>query len=589
MQTTRRNLLQFVGGSAVGALFTPAPWRLITDAALWSENWPGIPQPARGEIRTRFNHCSLCPAGCAVRARCVGEQPVSLAGVKDHPLSHGALCPWGVAAHQVAYQPARLRGGPAEVAAAEVRQAAAQCAQSERVAMLDLRPGRTASWTYRRTMASLPNGMYIGAPESEWGFDLAAARTVLSLSLPLADGWGTPGNVFAARDRFRLIQADAVETRTAAIADQWLPVRPGSEGALAQAVAGEIAPAEASRLTGVAEDVIRAAVDELRGNGPSLVLGDMPEAMRANEALGALGRTVVARRETPVPQVWTKSAPVTALEDVADRSLRVLLIDETGAVDPIAWGAIEPKLAPGALVVAFAWTTAGYGRHARFTLPAPVYGEALEDIPAAVDGVAAAFRLATPWTTAPAGVVNPAEFVAKLAGVSADGAIRERADAIQAAGHGQVYTPADGKTAALKDMSADDFWKVLNAGACWMDDRIPLPKQGKLKHAPPVGQASACPGPLAIVVGENDGPPLSSPLTSKLYRESNLRQAANRIGLAPSTARASGVSDGGRAVLETGDTRIPVIVSVDAGLPPDIVRVATRDCTVGTRGKVVPA
>ena len=73
-----------------GVLFTPAPWRLITDTALWSENWPGIPRPRRGEIRTKFTNCALCPAGCAVRARCVGEQPVSLAGVG------GGLCPFGL-------------------------------------------------------------------------------------------------------------------------------------------------------------------------------------------------------------------------------------------------------------------------------------------------------------------------------------------------------------------------------------------------------------------------------------------------------------------------------------------------------------
>ena len=46
MNTTRRELFKFAGGSAVGVLFTPAPWRLITDTALWSENWPGIPRPA---------------------------------------------------------------------------------------------------------------------------------------------------------------------------------------------------------------------------------------------------------------------------------------------------------------------------------------------------------------------------------------------------------------------------------------------------------------------------------------------------------------------------------------------------------------
>ena len=86
--TTRRDSTQIRGQAPPWAsLFTPAPWRLITDTALWSENWPGIPRPARGEIRAKTTHCTLCPAGCAVRARCVGEQPVALAG------AHGGLVP----------------------------------------------------------------------------------------------------------------------------------------------------------------------------------------------------------------------------------------------------------------------------------------------------------------------------------------------------------------------------------------------------------------------------------------------------------------------------------------------------------------
>src|ERR1051325_101991 len=154
MKSTRRKLIQFAGGAAVGALFTPAPWRLDTDTALWAENSPGVPRPARGEIRTRFTTCSLCDAGCALRARCVGEQPVALAGVR------GGLCPFGVTAHHLPYHPARLRNGPAEEAAAAYAQALAKRKPGEYVAVLDLRPGRTASWTYRRAMAAVENGVY---------------------------------------------------------------------------------------------------------------------------------------------------------------------------------------------------------------------------------------------------------------------------------------------------------------------------------------------------------------------------------------------------------------------------------------------
>ncbi|MCX6627757.1 MAG: hypothetical protein NTW28_09025, partial [Candidatus Solibacter sp.] len=212
MNKSRRDIFKFAGGAVAGAFFTPAPWRLLTDTALWSENWPGIPRPARGEIRARFTNCALCPAGCAVRARCVGDQPVSLAGVR------GGLCPFGLTAHHLPYHPARLKQGPIEEATAAVSKRVA-----EGIAVLDLNPGRTVSWTYRRAMASL-KGLYL-APEPEpVAYDLSAAKTVLSIGAPLLDGWGTPANVMAARRNFRLIQAEAAESRTAVMADEWIPL-----------------------------------------------------------------------------------------------------------------------------------------------------------------------------------------------------------------------------------------------------------------------------------------------------------------------------------------------------------------------------
>ena len=62
----------------------------------------------------------------------------------------------------------------------------------ERVAVLDLRPGRTASWTYRRAMAALPNGVYLAPNGPAAAVDLGAAKTVLSLGAPLLDGWAAP-------------------------------------------------------------------------------------------------------------------------------------------------------------------------------------------------------------------------------------------------------------------------------------------------------------------------------------------------------------------------------------------------------------
>src|ERR1035437_3289333 len=402
MKTSRRDIFKFAGGAMAGALFTPAPWRLITDTALWSENWPGIPHPARGEIRSKFTNCALCPAGCAVRARCVGEQPVSLAGV------HGGLCPFGLTAHHLPYHPARLKQGPIEEATAAVAKYAAKRA-ADGIAVLDLNPGRTVSWTYRRAMASL-KGLYLAAESQPVAYDLSAAKTVLSIGAPLLDGWGTPAQVIAARRNFRLVQAEAVESRTAVLADEWIPIAPGTESAFARSVP---ALAYAKEL--------------------SLVLGEAPEIPEINRLLGAYGKTVFARPEAPVPESWNRSAaPITELADVPDHSIAVLLIDESSAVSYISWRQIERKLVrENPLVVTFAATRGGYARHAQYALPTAIYPEVLDDIAPAVDSIHPVFRISVPLVTPPAGLANPADFVGALAGVPASNSLRDRTDEIR--------------------------------------------------------------------------------------------------------------------------------------------------------------
>src|SRR5208283_2734809 len=199
-----------------------------------------------------------------------------------------------------------------------------------------------------------------------YAIDLAAARTVVSFGAPLFDGWGTPGNVFAARANFRLIQVEPVESRTAALADIWLPIRPGTESAIASALTGEIAIAEAARATGVDEKTLGAAKEAMAA-GPVLALAADPGVTPGNwnAELGALGRTVVARREAPVPEAWKKAAPSTAVSAAPDRSIRVLLIDESLPGGYVPWQDIEPKLAPNAAVVVFSSTSEGYARHAQ--------------------------------------------------------------------------------------------------------------------------------------------------------------------------------------------------------------------------------
>jgi hypothetical protein len=82
------------------------------------------------------------------------------------------------------------------------------------------------------------------------------------------------------------------------------------------------------------------------------------------------------------------------VSSVEDGSIRVLYIDESQPGPYIPWPEIEPKLAKDAVVIAFAWSREGYGRHAQFVLPVAVFPEATE------------------LEKAPEWVVDAAEFIA---------------------------------------------------------------------------------------------------------------------------------------------------------------------------------
>jgi len=281
MKISRRDLFKFVGGSAVGAFLTPVPWKLIDDAAIWSQNWSWIPKPLHGEVHTKFTTCTLCPAGCGVRAKCVGDQPVMLTGVSQHPVSHGTLCPVGLGGHHLPYHPRRAtqpiervqRGGALEFSPVSLDAAVAAVVKaiseantggsSQLIAVLDQQPGRIVSAHYQQFLGRIGNGIYLTPPAAgdatlnavqamfekpsgPLGYDLENTRTILSFGAPILDGWGTPGRVmeitktrmFLEPDkRLKIIQVETRQSRTALFADDWIPINPGTETAFALGLA----------------------------------------------------------------------------------------------------------------------------------------------------------------------------------------------------------------------------------------------------------------------------------------------------------------------------------------------------------------
>jgi len=677
---TRRDILRFAGGAAAGVMLSPAPWRLTDDLAIWTQNWSWIPVPPRGEPSVRMTACSLCPAGCAVKARCIGALPVSLHAVAVDTVSGGALCPLGLTGHHLPYHPSRL-SAPARIVhkdgtrrtlpvqidglLAEVARAIAMAAASgQAVAALDMRPGRSVSWVWRRFLASRPGGVVVPAPgragaslttvkamvpeqTGAFGLDFEGARAVLSFGAPLADGWGTPGR--AARllgrgsGKVHLVQVEPVRSATTERADRWLPARPGTEALLAlglghvllaeglvgaqaagrardlaeyAALVSALSPEAAAAATGVPAEAITATARELARGGPALVIaGEDAGGGRlgrvAETAVWGLGLLLgggtrpgglVPRAELPEPGQDGPLAPLRELHELADRSVAVLFLDTSAGDAAFPWALVERKLvARGALVVALSPFLAGTAVRADLVVPTAPFLEGVQELPTPFDAPAATFAVATPLLQPRAGAVDPIAFIRAVGGASgakwvgpwgtSEDVVKARAARIHRGGRGRLVAFADGAVTRTAEVSSPDaFWTVLQAGACWQDERLAAVQEKEFSLLGGVGGALAdraanantatradARWPLTLVprgLRDVTASAAVSPVLTKLYRESGLRRSPAAALVNPETARALALRAGGNAVLETANGAVRLTVATDAGVMPGVVEVS---------------
>jgi anaerobic selenocysteine-containing dehydrogenase len=524
----------------------------------------------------------------------------------------GALCPSGLCAHHLPFAP---RPAAIDLDAAVTEAAAALNRDGEGyAAILDLRPGRTASLLYRSTAAKWSKGAYLTAPAVEGatsaaverlaghpvGLDLENTRTLLSFSTPVLDGWGSPGRVMGRKAAgLRVIQVDSLHSVTAALADQWIPVQPGAEAALARILAGILADgkvddARIERL-GLLPQTVRSLAETLAAGGPAVAIadgspgsgplgGEAQEAVaRLNAALGSIGVPggFVPRRETPAPSEWSSGLAPLGLGDLPDQSIRWLFIDESGADASIPWSAVQRKLRSGAYVIAVSSSPEGIGRHAAAMIPAAAFPEAFDDAPVSVDSPAASFRVSAPLYDAPARAAVPLELLGRITGeqCSIASALESRAGAVLASHRGRIFDYASGEH---RELPAEDFWKTLTGGASWQDDPLPAPASRKSRElsatasepSPPFSaQTSHAEFPLLLAAVGWRGAS-GSPLMRKLDQESDLRQARHVARLHPETAARYGLADEADAQVETPCGSCRMRVRTDASVPPETLEVA---------------
>jgi len=248
--------------------------------------------------------CTLCASGCGLTVRMMmadadvvrnGQAGLvrihaakKLEGYADHPVNHGGLCARGQAAIQVTYHPDRITQplkrsgdrGQAKYDAISWDDAIAELVsrldalamagnqkslafltkhrRSHRAALVDRfvaaygAPGAIAYDLFNDDVLRRANALSFGREQLPT-FDLPNARYVLSFGADFLGTWNSPtsqGHGYGAMRQGRpgirgiFVQVESRMTQTGANADQWVPVKPGTEGVLALGLANVIMTAK---------------------------------------------------------------------------------------------------------------------------------------------------------------------------------------------------------------------------------------------------------------------------------------------------------------------------------------------------------
>jgi anaerobic selenocysteine-containing dehydrogenase len=276
MKIDRRSFLSFAIGGAAGTALSPLPWKLIDDSSIWSQMWPWTPVPPDGEATYAHSTCTLCPGGCGITVRLIDGRAVKIEGREGHPVNQGGICPLGLSGLQLLYGPTRVKAplkrvgergggkwqpiswGTATSEIAEILAGLRGNGQAQTVAAISSRNRGTVAGLMERFLTAFGSPNFMRMPTVEdaqelglyltqgilgrVGYDFENSDYVLSFGAGLIDGWGAPVRMFRAHSGWReagatVVQIESRLSNTAAKADQWVSIRPGTEADLALGIA----------------------------------------------------------------------------------------------------------------------------------------------------------------------------------------------------------------------------------------------------------------------------------------------------------------------------------------------------------------
>ncbi len=239
---------------------------------------PRAADAASGQTEIKTTTCYMCACRCGIRVHLRGGEVRYIEGNPNHPLNKGVICAKGASGIMKQYSPARLtkplkRRAGAERGAAQFEAIGWDEAfgiLAERLAAIRASdPKKLGIFTGRDQMQALtglfakqfgtPNyaahggfcsvnmaaGMIYTIGGSFWEFggpDLERAKLFVMIGTA-EDHHSNPMKIALSkfkRDGGRFIAINPVRTGYAAIADDWIPIRPGTDGALLLALVHEI-------------------------------------------------------------------------------------------------------------------------------------------------------------------------------------------------------------------------------------------------------------------------------------------------------------------------------------------------------------
>ena len=330
----RRKFLTVLGATGGGALAlsgcsTSRVEKLVPYLVQSEDQIPGV-------ATWYASTCTECDAACGIHVRTREGRAVKLEGNPEHPVNQGKLCSRGQASLQGLYNPGRIKapmargadGRFAEITwddaiarlAGKLGQAggklavlsgAGRGAFSELLAeWTEALGGRLVHWTpFDHEPVRAANRQVFGLDQLP-AHDFGSAKYILSFGADFLETWLSPtenqrgfadAHGFADGDVARFVYAAPRMDLTGLNADEWLATRPGTEAALALAIAGIVAaergvggelaaglgrftPAMAAQETGIPAARIERIGREFAAARPSLAVAGGIGAQHAGAA-----------------------------------------------------------------------------------------------------------------------------------------------------------------------------------------------------------------------------------------------------------------------------------------------------------------